>query len=157
MCKNVEGLNLGDTFLQEECGIVDFRHPACLKIDGSSIILRPRDFRLNDNSGDKIFNALSKKLRNVPNSLFYLNLDKLEGKLSQDVLVQDITLFGGVRALHEANLPPESVTVIEVQSRRQECKTAGMLYFTPKNNNSQLNRHSILPWREFILLKGGNF
>ena len=145
VCPQIEGLNLGNRFLQEHRGIVDFRGTPCLELYDTKIKLRSRGFRLNDNSTDSLFEKISKTLCNIPANLLYLDLRGLEGRVSQDVLVQDVSVIGGVRSRSSTTLPPQSVVPVEVGCVRMECQRASSLFFTPKDNNSRLNHKSILP------------
>ena len=151
--KEVEGFSLGNQFLQEYGGKLDFHEPAHLEIQGQKTRLRPRDFYLNEPTSDELFKPIIAKLRNLPASLMVLNLGKLEGGLN----VRDTMSKGGVRPQGNIQLPAGKVTQIPVNVRGVENQQSRALFFLPKNNNSRLHHGRILPLPGIYANVGGKF
>ena len=55
VCKDVEGLNLGNQFLREYNCKLDFQEPAHLEIQGQQTLLRPRNCYLSEPTSDEFF------------------------------------------------------------------------------------------------------
>ena len=157
VCQGVENLNLGNKFLQEYSCKLNFGQTAKLQIGNNSTILRPRDFYLNENSSDKTFELISSKLKRIPPNLLFIDLGKLEGRLAQDYHERNDEVKAGVRAVKAVHLPPQLVTDVVVEVRGVEMRKISSVYFTPKNNNSQLNHRSILCLPGVYHCKDGKF
>jgi len=157
VCKEVEGLNLGNQFLREFDCKLDFKEPAHLEIQGQKTLLRPRNCYLSEPTNDEFFKPIIAKLRNLPASLMFLNLGKLEGGLNMDWHVRDTMIKGGVRPLGKIKLSAGEVTQVPVNVKGIENQRSEALFFMPRNNNSKLNHKQILPLPGIYTNAGGKF